>query len=65
MQEFQKRVVEEKAELDSKMDRLTAFIDTPIFKSLPEAEQERMVRQLHHMGEYTAVLGERIAAFAP
>jgi hypothetical protein len=59
----QTRVVDEKTELDAKMDKLTAFIDTPIFAGLPEAEQERLVRQLHHMGHYTAVLCERIAAF--
>lgn len=64
MQPHQQRVVDEKAELDAKIDKLTAFIDGPIFSGLPEAEQERLVRQLHHMGHYTAVLGERIAAFS-
>ena len=63
MQPHQQRVVDEKTELDSKMDKLTTFIDTPLFASLPEAEQERLVRQLHHMGNYTAVLHERIEAF--
>lgn len=63
LQPHQQRVVDEKTDLDAKMDKLTAFIDTPIFASLAEAEQERLVRQLHHMGNYTAVLGERIAAF--
>jgi len=64
MQPHQQRVIDEKAELDAKMDKLTAFIDTPIFSSLPAQEQERLVRQLHYMGHYTAVLGERIAAFS-
>ena len=63
MQPHQQRVVDEKAELDAKIDKLTAFIDGPIFYGLPEAEQERLVRQLHYMGHYTAVLGERIAVF--
>lgn len=63
MQPHQQRVVDEKTELDAKMDKLTAFIDTPLFASLPEAEQERLVMQLMHMGHYTATLAERIAAF--
>lgn len=63
MAPHQERVVAEKAELDEKIDKLTSFIDTPVFAGLDEAEQERLVRQLHHMGHYTAVLGERIAAF--
>lgn len=64
MQPHQQRVVSEKAELDERIDKLTAFIDTPIFAGLDVAEQERLVRQLHHMGMYTAVLAERIRAFA-
>ena len=63
LQPHQQRVVDEKSELDAKIDKLTTFIDTPLFSGLPEAEQERLVRQLHYMGHYTAVLGERIAAF--
>lgn len=63
MPPHQQRVVAEKADLNSKMDKLTAFIDTPIFMKLGEAEQERLVLQLMHMGNYTAVLHERIEAF--
>ena len=63
MELHQYRVIEEKADLDVKMDKLTAFIDTPVFGGLPDAEKDRLTRQLHFMGQYTAVLGERIAAF--
>ena len=63
LQPHQRRVVTEKAELDEKIDKLTAFMDGPVFSGLDEAEQERLVRQLHYMGHYTAVLSERIAAF--
>ena len=63
LQPHQQRVVTEKTELDEKIDKLTAFIDTPVFAGLDEAEQGRLVQQLHYMGHYTAVLGERIAAF--
>lgn len=63
LQPHQQRVVQEKTELDSKMDKLSAFVDTPVFASLPEAEKERLARQLYHMGQYREVLFERIAAF--
>lgn len=63
LKHHQLRVVIEKKDLDKKIDKLTAFIDTETFSGLDEIEQERLVRQLHYMGHYTAVLGERIAAF--
>ena len=63
LQPHQQRVVDEKAELDEKLAKLKAFFDTDLFKSLDEDEQERMWRQADHMGDYSSVLGERIAAF--
>lgn len=64
MQPHQQRVVDEKKDLDEKLGRLRAFIDGPgIFHDLGAAEQERMNRQARIMAEYSAVLGERIAAF--
>lgn len=59
----QKRVIAEKKELDERGDKLEQFILSEKFKTLPAAEQERMKRQLEIMGEYSEVLGERIAAF--
>ena len=63
MKQFQQRVVDEKAALEEKISNLTKFLDGETFKTLPVEEQDRMKRQLHIMGEYSAVLGERIAAF--
>jgi hypothetical protein len=63
MKPFQQRVVDEKAALDDKLSRLKPFIDSDTFESLPEAEQERLERQLELMEGYSEVLGERIAAF--
>lgn len=63
MEPFQERVVTEKAELDDKLSRLKPFVTGEKFKSLPNAEQERMIRQLHLMEEYSQVLGQRIEAF--
>lgn len=59
----QQRVMQELAELEDKRGKLEAFLDNPIFKGLPEDEKERLVRQLSCMGEYSGILGERIAAF--
>lgn len=63
MQPYQQRVIDEKAELDDRLAKLQAFWDNPIFTTLPPAERERLERQSRIMQDYSAVLGERIAAF--
>lgn len=63
LQPHQQRVVIEKAELDEKLAKLLAFHGTATFNALPPDEQDRLIRQSVWMGEYSAVLGERIAAF--
>lgn len=62
-QPHQQRVVDEKRELDEKLTKLDAFGRTELFKSLPAEEQGRLNRQHSLMEQYSAVLGERIAAF--
>lgn len=59
----QQRVVDEKSQLDEKLEKLLAFLDNPIFAGLPVAEQNRLSRQISYMREYSIVLGERIDAF--
>jgi hypothetical protein len=60
----QKRVIDEKTDLDDKIEKLGIFIkDSPIFKSLDEDERCRLQRQWMIMVEYSSILGERIAAF--
>lgn len=59
----QLRVVEEKAELDGKITKLNAFLETKIFAEQTSAEQSRLKRQLGHMQAYSDVLGDRICAF--
>ena len=61
MKAYQKRVVAEKKALDKKLESLKAFLGTKAFR-LP-AEQDRLERQSWAMTEYSAILGERIAAF--
>jgi hypothetical protein len=64
----QQRVVDEKAELDDRIQKLAAFIDTfdkgfSIFAGLPEPERVRLYAQHRAMTTYSTILGERIAAF--
>lgn len=59
----QQRVLDERADLVGRLDKLTLFFDTPTFTSLDAAEQSRLHYQAVAMKEYAAVLAERIAAF--
>lgn len=63
MQPHQQRVVDEKAELDSRHDKLRAFLMGEMVKTLPADEHERLSRQYSIMIQYSNVLGERIAAW--
>jgi len=59
----QQRVLDEKKDLDEKSGKLNAFFNTAIFDKLSGEEKDRMHRQYEFMVQYSAVLGERIAAF--
>jgi hypothetical protein len=63
LQPHQQRVVDEKAELDTKMLALLKFVDTPIFTGLATDEQRRLRSQYSAMHMYSSVLAERIKAF--
>ena len=63
MQPHQQRVVDEKLELDEKLDKLCLFSNGNTFATLPIMEQERLNTQRHLMCLLSAVLGERISAF--
>lgn len=63
MEAHQQRVVDEKAELDEKLEKLIAFFDTPIYADLEYPEQARLKRQSQIMKEYSFILGARIEAF--
>lgn len=60
---YQLRVVEEKAELDAKRDKLIAFWQSEAWLTVPTDEQDRMNRQAYAMALYSGILAERIAAF--
>lgn len=63
MQEFQKRVVDEKTELDLKISKLESFLDTELFRSLDRDEQVRMTQQYVVMKRYSEILQSRINHF--
>lgn len=61
----QQRVLDEKRELDEKLQKLTAFISSEKFTTIvqDEAERGRLVCQEETMKDYSAILAERIEAF--
>jgi hypothetical protein len=64
MEECQKRVIEEKEELDNKIAKLKSFInESPVFVEMAEKQQKLLCQQYCHMEDYSDVLGERIADF--
>lgn len=64
MKPHERRVVQEKRELDERATKLSEFIGTSsIFLALPVDEQERLREQCEIMWQYSEILGKRIAAF--
>ncbi len=63
LQPHQERVVAEKAELDEKITKLDAFLNTEACEKLDLAEQKRLQEQYLIMQQYSGILGERIDAF--
>ena len=63
LQPHQQRVVEEETELNDRLNKLKAFIGTPLYLSLGLNEQVRLCEQLAHMKGYSEVLNRRVNAF--
>lgn len=65
LEPHEQRVVDEKNELDMKLDRLNHYItsERSSFSTLDAAEQDRLKQQAAIMATYSDILGERIAAF--
>lgn len=60
---YQKRVIDEKAEVSDRLDKLLKFFDTPLFASLPEPDRALLKAQATHMKHYEDVLAARIDRF--
>jgi uncharacterized protein YukE len=66
MPEWQQRVVDELSELQSKLDKLTAFLDKPvevISGSAGTKHRSLLLRQREQMAAYANTLEERINLF--
>lgn len=64
IQPHQQRVIDERDELDTKIESLSTFIQTNIiYNNLPIDERQRLTRQVVLMRKYSQVLSERIASF--
>lgn len=59
----QSRVVLEKADIDEKIGRLSTFLETITFRSLPDSDQELLIKQLGVMVQYSTILSQRIGNF--
>jgi hypothetical protein len=63
MEEYQERVVAERKELESKIDKLDNFIKSDAYNKLGDIDRVLLVRQLSAMNMYSNVLQERIDYF--
>lgn len=57
----QERVVAERAELNEKLTKLLAFMNTESFEALPDRDRYLLNKQASFMGFYRDTLDERIA----
>lgn len=63
LQPHEERVVIEKKELDTNMDKLLEFLRSDKSKSVHPEELARLNRQLNIMTHYSNILSERIKFF--
>lgn len=63
MEKYQERVIEEKQDLDGKIERLNTFLQLPdFFQTVPDSMERSLLRaQYGAMKEYSRLLGVRIA----
>ena len=62
LEPHQYRLLNERAELRDRLEKLDLFIHSTAFPNVPPPERDRLQRQANHMGEYLNVLNERVAA---
>lgn len=59
----QERVVAERDELQERIEKLDAFLKTPVFAKLPEVDRVDLYYQLCVMRAYRDTLNSRISRF--
>ena len=62
LETHQYRLLNERAELQDRLEKLDAFIRSDAFPCVPPAERGRLEKQSHLMGEYLNVLNLRVEA---
>lgn len=65
LQPHQQRVLEEREQLDERIEKLSNFIVSAAFYKLDLEDQLLLRRQFVHMNAYLATLDERITRFPP
>lgn len=60
MEDFKKRLIVERDELDDKIAKLGSFIGSPRFKSIDELNRELLTSQWVVMRQYSDILNKRI-----
>lgn len=60
MEDFKKRLIVERDELDDKIAKLESFIESPRFGNLDERNRELLIAQCGIMRQYSAILNIRI-----
>lgn len=63
MQDWQQRVIDEKDQLQEKINKLTDFSSSDTYIALPRVQQELLVLQLAYMINYRDILSLRIKTF--
>lgn len=63
MEDWQKRVIEEKEGLDEKLSKLSAFLDSDEFYDMEGPEVRLLWNQVEVMEKYSDILSARIYNF--
>ena len=64
MEQWQERVIQEKKELDEKIDKLKKFLDEESIDALDQTERLRLEVQLTIMESYSNILKARITSWS-
>ena len=58
--EYKKRAIEKRDQLQERIVRSIAFIDSDFFESVDESQQDMLREQVKVMSEYLAILNRRL-----
>ena len=58
--EYKKRAIEKRDQLQERIVRSIAFIDSDFFESVDESQQDLLREQVKVMSEYLAILNRRL-----